>query len=156
MSKFQSNHFLSFYIMWANNKRHSREFMFLKMPLCRTHEAFPSVGRAARRVSCHQLVSGAGNRPRQPSVCVVESYGWRLSVGFGFTGDLGNLRQGLGSPQDPPWQPTWLLPLVRASMASSVLEICLSFSNSEHLWCSFDSVWALHNRSEIPSVVIKM
>lgn len=73
------------------------------------------VYRVGRRISCHQLVSGAGHTPGQPTVRPVESYSWRLSVGLCSTGHMGNLWQGLGSPQDPPWQPPWLLPLVSPS-----------------------------------------
>lgn len=73
------------------------------------------VCRVGRRISCHQLVSGAGHTPGQPTVRPVESHSWRLSVGLCSAGHVGNLRQGLGSPQDPPWQPPRLLPLVSPS-----------------------------------------
>lgn len=82
------------------------------MPSCHAHAFCLSVYRVGRRISRHQLVPGAGHTPGQPTVCLVESYSRRLSVGLCSTGHLGNLRQGLCSPQDPPRQPAWLLPLV--------------------------------------------
>lgn len=78
-----------------------------------SHHTFCLLNRVGRRIPRHQLVPGAGHAPGQPSVRLVEPHGRRLSARFCPTGHVGHLRQGLSPPQNPSWQPSRLLPLVR-------------------------------------------
>lgn len=88
--------------------------------------------RTWRGVSHHQLVPGAGDEVRQSTVRPLEPYGRGLSPRLGAAGYVGHLWQGLCAPQDPPWQPTWLLSLVRPAVQTV---------NNVTRWSSFTHIY---------------